>query len=786
MNLPKCSVWLSVVWCASASFSIPLAGAQPVATAQSRGEPTVTNRVGMTLQRVGPAHYERGLRRRNDFQKDHQQTPPTDDAQPVHPVIISKPFYIGRHEVTVKQFRQFVEAANYKTTAEANDAGIVGWDPSPDPDHPDAKMSFRQNAKHTWRNPGFEQQDDHPVTGVSFADAQAYCQWLSKQEGVVYRLPTEAEWECACRAGATSSFSFGDNYRGEIQRHANIGNVELERAAEDRVMQQWLVDVSRDPGDKHVFTAPVGSYQPNAWGIFDMHGNVWEWCADRYLDTAYTAYKRDGHQRFRRRAIDPLNEQPWNEFGDWRVIRGGSWFNAPVLCCSGTRALFESEDAACYLGFRVVRECDDKVAASAAATHNASEQALAQLRKQMNVMERRDGRIYLEIEQRQLTDERIKTLHQLQYAVDLTVRGPVTREQIQAIADTPRLTGFVMAGGARDLVAADFAPLARHSLEVLQITGLGDLDNDVLVHFAACPNLESIHLQGEGITDQGIVKHLPPLQRLHTFHVSSTGCTGVCLERFAGSPLTQASFGAMTDAGAERLRPFHGTMRRLTLDGSPITAKALEALGALRRLESLRADGCAMVTDEDWATLSRLRQLRDLHLRNTQAGDATLAALSPLNRIEEVNVGGALTDRGLRSLSEMISLRRLTISNADKITDAGFESFWRLQNLRSVSFEAPQVTGASWNAVAELPLLENLSMVSSRFGDVGLHALASSKSLQRLTITGQGDAPPVTDDGVAQLANLSSLKQLTLQRGPQVSDGALKSLEQSSVRVSVR
>ncbi|MEK6234483.1 MAG: formylglycine-generating enzyme family protein, partial [Planctomycetales bacterium] len=128
---------------------------------------------------------------------------------PAHVAWITKPFYLAEREVTVGQFKAFVAATGYRTSAERGEAKMVGWDPT-DADAPLYKsLDFRRTAEFNWKNPGFKQADDHPVVGVSWQDAQAYCEWLGKKEGASYRLPTEAEWEFACRAGSTTWFSFG-------------------------------------------------------------------------------------------------------------------------------------------------------------------------------------------------------------------------------------------------------------------------------------------------------------------------------------------------------------------------------------------------------------------------------------------------------------------------------------------------------------------------------------------------------------------------------------------------
>ena len=111
---------------------------------------------------------------------------------------ITRPFYLGVTEVTRGQFRRFVDDAGYQTEAEKDGKGGCGWN--------EETKKFEQNPRYTWQNPGFEQTDEHPVVNVSWNDAQAFIGWLSRKEGKTYRLPTEAEWEYACRAGTTTRY----------------------------------------------------------------------------------------------------------------------------------------------------------------------------------------------------------------------------------------------------------------------------------------------------------------------------------------------------------------------------------------------------------------------------------------------------------------------------------------------------------------------------------------------------------------------------------------------------
>ena len=312
---------------------------------------TVTNSLGMRLTLVPAGEYRMGAAK-NKWRTlnslfprcgppNNQQDLPTEAPQ--HPVRISKAFYMGAHEVTRGQFRKFVDATGYRTDAEKGGPGGRGFDRQ--------KGVFENAKKYAWKNPGFPQTGDHPVVLVSWNDAAAFCAWLGKKEGKTYRLPTEAEWEYACRAGTTSWLNCGDK-PSIVYRHANLADVDLEKAHPGHTMRQRLVDVKKEPGDGHVYTAPVGTYRPNAFGLYDMHGNVWEWCRDRYQRFYYRNFDP---RKVKKTAVDPQGPGKSDEDGDWRVLRGGSWVVSPVVARASSRLWNDQPDAFCYAGFRVVR-----------------------------------------------------------------------------------------------------------------------------------------------------------------------------------------------------------------------------------------------------------------------------------------------------------------------------------------------------------------------------------------------------------------------------------------------
>jgi formylglycine-generating enzyme required for sulfatase activity len=225
--------------------------------------PPLTNTIGMKLKLLPPGTFMMG-----DASGEDNETP--------HQVTLTQPFQMGIHEVTQEQY-----------------------------------------AKVMGKNPSRLKGANNPVENVSWFDAVEFCRKLSelpaeRAAGRVYRLPTEAEWEYACRAGTTTKYSFGDD-------------------------DSKLVDYAWFDGNSFERTHRVGGKKPNAWGFYDMHGNVWEWCQDWYGDYPDHAVP------------DPTGPAS----GSYRVLRGGSWGGPAGICRSAFRFGCEPSGRIDRFGFRV-------------------------------------------------------------------------------------------------------------------------------------------------------------------------------------------------------------------------------------------------------------------------------------------------------------------------------------------------------------------------------------------------------------------------------------------------
>ncbi len=190
-------------------------------------------------------------------------------AEIVHEVEIARPFAVTRFEVTVDQYAAFVSASGYEFEEKC-------WT------NENEQLAFRSRS---FRKPGFPQTGSHPATCLSWIDAKAYVKWLSERNGQDYRLLSEAEWEYAARAGTTSAFSFGDG-EGQLCEHSNNQD-QTAKAARPKL------NPITDCEDGFVYTSPVGTFAPNAFGLHDMHGNLAEWVED-CLNDSYQGAPADG------------------------------------------------------------------------------------------------------------------------------------------------------------------------------------------------------------------------------------------------------------------------------------------------------------------------------------------------------------------------------------------------------------------------------------------------------------------------------------------------------------
>jgi len=248
--------------------------------------------------------------------------------RPAH-VVIVKPFRLGKTEVTVGQFRMFVTATEYFTDAERN----VGANGCRVLDVASGHFDWRAGA--SWSAPGFKQAGVHPVVCVSWQDAQAFIAWLNRESGRRFRLPSEAEWEYAARAGASGAYPWGSQ-ADEGCQYAN--GADQTPGPGDR--RPWSAKMKCKDG--YFLMAPVGSYEANRDGLQDMIGNVWEWTADCWHDNFVDA---------------PTDGSAWST-GDCtrRVIRSSTWYDLPAELRVSYRAEGDTADRNDLLGFRLAED----------------------------------------------------------------------------------------------------------------------------------------------------------------------------------------------------------------------------------------------------------------------------------------------------------------------------------------------------------------------------------------------------------------------------------------------
>lgn len=244
-----------------------------------------------------------GLFRMGDLQEDGYS-----EEKPVHTVQIES-FMLGKYEITFGQFTAFTQSSGYQTKIEQGKSCYIYY----------------------------HQTDGHPMVCISWHDVQAYIRWLNQKTGKIYRLPSESEWEYAARAGSKTKYHFDDN-SDELCRYANV----LDITAHKTYVNYGPI---AECNDGYLNTAPVGMFSANAFGLHDMHGNVWEWVQDCW-HSDYKDAPSDGSAWEKGNSADC----------DHRVVRGGDWYDTPKNVRSSGRGLNNPGNVGDDLGFRLARD----------------------------------------------------------------------------------------------------------------------------------------------------------------------------------------------------------------------------------------------------------------------------------------------------------------------------------------------------------------------------------------------------------------------------------------------
>jgi sulfatase modifying factor 1 len=271
------------------------------------------DKLGIKFVLIPPGEFEMGstegeLNQLTSGNADDKLKADLRNELPRHRVAITRPFYYATTELTIAQFRKFIEASKYRTELEETGGGTA-YDPM-----------LRQNVKKpefNWSNPGGKVPDGVPVRLVTARDADAFANWLTDHERVTCRLPSEAEWEYACRAGTATKWFFGDDPAA-------------------------LVDYAWYKPNSQGITYPGAQKKPNPWGLYDLYGNVLEWCRDRYVHDFYLSSPK----------VDPSI----TDSAGSRVVRGGNRFSPPETCRSAHRTSKPQNYQYPDIGIRLVRE----------------------------------------------------------------------------------------------------------------------------------------------------------------------------------------------------------------------------------------------------------------------------------------------------------------------------------------------------------------------------------------------------------------------------------------------
>jgi formylglycine-generating enzyme required for sulfatase activity len=732
------------------------------------------------------------------------------DDERLHDVKLTRGFWMSGHEVTIGQFQKFAEETRHITQSEM--AKVLC-----------NSVTGERVAGKTWRNifdnaagtQGTREQGgesehraEKPVVGVSKRDAYAFCRWLTTREqkagrlpeAYEFTLPTEAQWEYACRAGSSKRFSFGDN-ADELYGFGNYA---------DRSSALKNRDETHDDGHKD--TALVGSFEPNAWGLFDMHGNVFELCSDTY----WKAYQEG-------ETVDPLG--PAGVRMAQYVVRGGAWSSPSGYARSAARHAVPSIDTYSDVGFRVVldRRCSaivytltgrnrdwsvirkgntSRVAhrsleseETAKVIHFPEKKSLGFL--QARIPELQTGWVYIptrasgHLELPQGVDIKLNiTEVNVKSDEDLGPLDSLKTDDLQAIEITEKKFGngalrhIARLNDLREVTVdsrrvrdsglkflSDLRNLERLDLGNTKVRGPG------LDYLVGCRRLKGLNLNGTKLTNAGL-QHLSKYARLEALRLDDTDLGDprykgyrqrysddfmAALDRRDKQDQISQFYGEIEqlentrkgmDDGDGYLKPLSDLreLKALDLSHTFVTNTELISLSNLTKLEVLRLEDTA-VTAEGLKHLSKLSNLKEIDLRQTGVDDDGLAYLARLSSLEQISAGD-MWKTPQESDKEAGLIQRF--EGITPITDEGLRHLSTLENLRSLSLGRTMITGEGFSSLSNLKNLTHLHLRESRLHDEGLAALAHLQGLEELDITGNR----VTDSGLNQLLGAPNLRRI--------------------------
>jgi formylglycine-generating enzyme required for sulfatase activity/Leucine-rich repeat (LRR) protein len=488
---------------ANATVEKPLEVAKPV------GDP-IANSIGMVLVPIPAGEFLMG-----SPESDNASS----DEKPQHQVTLTKPFLLGVHEVTQGQWQ-----------------AVMGTTP--------------------WKGKQYVKEgDDYPATYVNWDDAVEFCRQLSEKEGLEFRLPTEAEWEYACRAGTTTAYSFGAD-ASQLGEYA------------------WCSENTGDAGQRYAHA--VGQKKPNPWGLYDMHGNLWEWCSDWYEDYPSGS------------VTDPVGPSS----GSLRLGRGGGWNGVAGSCRSAVRSKYAPSSRNKHSGFRVA------LSPSGQADAATSRPDAATVKQALTPAQVADADPVVELEK-----------------LGAKIKRNDNGEVVNVTLTNTKIS---------DAALVRLKRLAK--LQAVYISGTNITDAG-LVHLKEMANLKSLLLENTQTTDAGL-EHLKGLTKLQALYINGANITDAGLVNLKGLTelrILNLNGTQVTDAGLMHLKEMRN-LQTLSLWSTPVSDAGLIHLKGLTNLQNLQLLE-TRITDAGLVHFKGLTNLQKLHLSFTQVTDAGVAEL---------------------------------------------------------------------------------------------------------------------------------------------------------------